>query len=59
MAQTFTSNYGQLAKDKGADIITKVDDALTKRWTYYYLIVLMVHLTIAYLYLDYKNKTKR
>ena len=24
MAQTFTSNYGQLAKDKGADI-TKVD----------------------------------
>ena len=47
MAQTFTSNYGQLAKDKGAILLKLM--ALTKRWTYYYLIVLMVHLTIAYL----------
>lgn len=44
LAQTFTSNYGKLAKDKGADI-TKLM-ALTNQWIYYCLSVLMVHLMI-------------
>lgn len=44
LAQTFTSNYGKLAKDKGADI-TKVD-GFNQSMDYYCLSVLMVHLMI-------------
>ena len=57
MAQTFTSNYGQLAKDKGSDI-TKVDGF---NQAMDLLLSNRVDGTFndSLSYLDYKNKTKR
>ncbi len=48
LAQTLTSNYGKLAKEKGAKV-TSVE-GLTRRWKWYYLIVWKQLLTIKFQY---------